>query len=279
MGYDLPMNKLPMEKQTAVVSALVEGNSIRSIERMTGIHRDTIMRLGTRIGESCKSLMDSKMVDLPCKQIQVDEIWSFVGKKERRIGDKAERALYGDFWTWVAIDAETKAIPSFIVGKRYVTAAHAFMADLHSRLRNRVQISADALKTYIDAIDASFQGDVDFGQAVKSYEAEPMGPGRYSPPRVAQVTKNAVFGEPDFSKISTSYVERQNLTMRMSIRRLTRLTNAFSKKLENLKAAIALHFAHYNFVRVHSSLKATPAMALGIDSRPWTIQELIEASI
>lgn len=270
------MNKLSIFKQSSVIRALVEGNSIRSTERMTGIHRDTIMRLTSQIGDACEVLMDRTMVNLPCKQIQVDEIWSYVGKKQRHVTTKDDLSQVGDIWTWVAMDADSKAIPAYYVGKRDVLAANAFIADVAGRMKNRIQISSDALKAYVDAIDASFGGDVDYAQIVKTYEAEPAGSGRYSPPKVTSVAKFPIFGNPKWSKVSTSYVERQNLTIRMSMRRFTRLTNAFSKKVENLKSAIALHFAHYNFIRVHSSLRCTPAMALGIVSKFWEIEDLVE---
>lgn len=270
------MNKLKSHKQEMVISALVEGSSIRSTERMTGVHRDTIMRLTVRVGNACKELMDRKMVNLQCKNIQLDEIWCYVGKKQRHLKATDNPNKYGDFWTWVAIDADSKLVPSYKVGKRDKWMAREFIGDLSSRLTNRVQLSSDKLRHYIDAIEEGFGYDVDYAQIVKSYEAEPIGPGRYSPPKVISTGKTVLFGNPNISKISTSYVERQNLTMRMSMRRFTRLTNAFSKKVENLKAAIALHFAHYNFVRIHRTLKVTPAMEANVDNRLWSIGDLVE---
>jgi len=182
----------------------------------------------------------------------------------------------GDFWTFVAIDPETKIVPSYRVGKRTRENAVAFMQDLSERLSNRVQISSDALRSYVDAVELAFGADVDYGQVVKFYDAEPIGPGRYSPPKVTGQEKTVIAGSPDQAHISTSLVERQNLTMRMSMRRFTRLTNGFSKKLENLKAAVNLHFAHYNFVRVHRSLRISPAMAAGVSNRLWSLEELVE---
>lgn len=267
-----------MEKQTAVVSALVDGTSIRSVERMTGVHRDTIMRLMVRVGQGCHRIMDEKMRDLPCKHVQLDEIWCYVGKKQRHVKDTDDLAAVGDFYTWVVIDSDTKLIPSYRVGKRDGTTAQAFIDDLQSRLKNRVQLSSDGLQLYVEAVEEAFGADVDYAQIVKSYEAEPLGPGRYSPPKVVSVRKEYVTGKPDMKMASTSFVERQNLTMRMAMRRFTRLTNAFSKKVENLKAAVALHFAYYNFVRVHRTLKVTPAMESGVTDRLWRIQELVEIS-
>ncbi|MEW6442582.1 MAG: IS1 family transposase [bacterium] len=270
------MNKLRSEKQEAVISALVEGASIRSAERMSGVHRDTIMRLMLRIGNACETLMDVAMRDLPCRHIQVDEVWSYVGKKQRHVLSTDNPNKVGDFWTWVALDSDTKLVPTYKVGKRDSATAHAFIFDLSSRLANRIQISSDALNLYVEAVDAAFGLDVDYAQIVKSYEAEPIGPGRYSPPKVVATEKKYISGSPDLAQVSTSYIERQNLTMRMSMRRLTRLTNGFSKKLENLKAAVAVHFAHYNFIRIHRSLKVTPALEAGVTDRIWTIRDIVE---
>ncbi len=272
------MNILSAEKRAMAIGALVEGTSIRSVERMTGIHRDTIMRLMVRTGQNCEDIMDSTMNHLQCENIQVDEIWCYVGKKQRHLTKNDNMFEVGDQWVWVALDADSKLIPAYLVGKRSIQNACAFMSDLSERLENRVQISSDALSAYVDAVELAFGAEVDYGQVVKAYEAEPIGPGRYSPPHVIKADRIVVSGRPDVSKISTSYIERQNLTMRMQMRRLTRLTNAFSKKLENLKAAVALHFAHYNFVRVHSSLRVTPAMAAGITDHIWSVKDLLKAN-
>jgi len=198
-----------------------------------------------------------------------------VGKKQRHLKATDNEAECGDMWTWVAIDADSKLVPTYKIGKRDKWMAREFAIDLSSRLVNRVQLSSDKLSHYADAIEQAFGTDVDYAQIVKSYEAEAIGPGRYSPPKVTATEKTVIIGSPDLSKISTSYVERQNLTMRMSMRRFTRLTNAFSKKLENLKAAVALHFAHYNFVRIHKTLGVTPAMEANVTDRLWGIQEII----
>ena len=270
------MNILKAEKQEAIISGLVEGCSIRSIERMTGVHRDTIMRLLVSVGNACDKLMDSTMRNLICSDIEVDELWSYVGKKQRHVTMRDNPNEVGDFYTFVAIDSETKLIPTYRIGKRDLPTAKAFITDLSSRLSNRIQLSSDKLNSYVEAVEAGFGADVDYGQIVKTYEAEPIGPGRYSPPKVVSTTKEYIMGNPDFDKICTSFVERQNLTMRMQMRRFTRLTNAFSKKLENLKAAVALHFAHYNFVRIHRTIRMTPAMKAKLTNTLWTIRDLVE---
>jgi len=272
------MNILKAEKQEMAIAALVEGTSIRSVERMTGIHRDTIMRLMLRVGQNCERLLDKHMRHLKCKTIEMDELWCFVGKKQRHLMPEDNIEELGDQWIWVALDAESKIIPSYVVGKRSADNAQVFVKDLASRLDNRVQITSDTLNTYVNAVEDAFGRDVDYGQIVKAYEAEPIGAGRYSPPKVVGADKIIVSGTPDRSRISTSYVERNNLNIRMSNRRFTRLTNAFSKKLENLRAAVALNFAHYNFVRIHGSLRMTPAMAAGVTDHLWTIRDLMESN-
>lgn len=270
------MNRTPLARRTQIINCLVEGNSIRSTERMTDTHRDTICRLLVQVGEGCAQIMNEQMRELPSRRIQVDEIWAYVGKKQMHLKPGDDRSRLGDMWTFVALDPETKLIPAYRVGKRTRQNAVAFMTDLSERLANRVQISSDALNTYVDAVETAFGADVDYGQAVKFYDAEPIGPGRYSPPRVTRQEKAVIAGRPDQAHISTSLVERQNLTMRMSMRRFTRLTNAFSKKVENLEAAVSLHFAHYNFVRMHKTLRMTPAMAAGVSDRLWSLEELVE---
>lgn len=272
------MNRLSLARRTQIIGALVEGNSIRSTERMTGTHRDTIMRLMVDVGSGCAKLHDAEMRNLACERIQVDEIWSYVGKKQREVASTDDRALVGDQWTFVAIDPDTKIVPAYRIGKRSKANAVAFITDLSERLCNRVQISSDALSSYVDAVEQAFGADVDYGQAVKFYEAEPIGPGRYSPPKVVRAERTAIVGTPDVAHISTSIVERQNLTMRMSMRRFTRLTNGFSKKVENHRAAVALHFAHYNLVRIHRTLRVTPAMAAGVSNRLWSLTELVDAT-
>lgn len=273
----LMANHLRTERKLACLNALVEGCSIRSAERMTGVHRDTITRLLVNVGEGCATLLDERMTGLSCTRLELDEIWSYVGRKQRNVPEGASDEL-GDQWTYVAIDPTTKLIPSFLVGKRTHYNTRAFCADLASRVRNRVQISTDGLAMYVGAIEAAFGGRVDFAQIVKQYEAEPIGPGRYSPPKVSATQKTPVFGSPLEEYVTTSHAERSNLTMRMQMRRFTRLTNAFSKKLENHCAAIALHVAHYNFVRQHRSLRVTPAVAASVESKMWDLDELVSAA-
>lgn len=254
-------NNLPSEKKVLAVSMLCEGSSIRAIERVTGIHRDTIMRLGVRVGDACKRIMDEKLRNIPAAKVQVDEIWGFVGAKRRN----AQRVgAVGDVWTFIALDSDTKLIPSFIVGKRDAYHAKAFMEDLASRLSRRVQLSSDAMAAYPEAVERGFGSEVDYGQIVKTYSVTNLNKdaaSRYSPADVVSVEKTVVSGMPDVRRISTSHIESQNLTLRMHCRRLTRLTNAFSKKLENFEAAVALNFAYYNFCKTHTSLRMTPAQA------------------
>ena len=269
------VNRLNLQRRTGIINCLVEGNSIRSTERLTDTHRDTVMRLAVEVGQGCERIMDEKMRGIPSKRIQVDEIWSYVGKKQRHVAQGDDRSQVGDQWTFVAIDPDTKLVPAYHIGKRTKHHATLFMTDLSERSTNRVQISSDALNSYVDAVEAAFGADVDYGEAVKFYEAEPVGPGRYSPPQVVRAERHVVEGNPDPKHISTSLVERQNLTMRMSMRRFTRLTNAFSKKVENHRAAVGLHFAHYNFVRLHKTLRVI-AMAAGVENREWSLGELVE---
>ncbi|MGD1089268.1 MAG: IS1 family transposase [Verrucomicrobiota bacterium] len=269
-------NILKTEKKVAAISMLCEGASICSVVRITGIHGDTIGRLALRVGQACKRIMDEKMRGLTCKQIEVDEIWGFIGAKQKN----ATRAgAYGDVWTFIALDADTKLIPSFVVGKRDSYHAKEFMSDLASRLVNRVQISSDSLRAYEDATERAFGSEVDYAQVVKTYGVTPLGKAaavRYSPAEVIGIEKTVVTGSPDISRVSTSHVEKQNHTLRMHCRRLTRLTNAFSKKFENFEAAVALNFAYYNFCKTHKSLRMTPAQAAGIESSAWTVEELVK---
>ena len=273
------MNRLKPEKQVMVLSALTEGMSIRSVERLTGVHRDTIMRLTVRVGRTCREVQDVLMRDLPCERIEVDEAWCFVGKKEAQVKPEDNPAEVGDAWIWVALDPSSKIVPTFRVGKRFREDADAFMRDLSWRMRNRVQLSSDGLPHYVAAVEAGFHGRVDWATIVKSYESEQMGSGRYSPPRrVVAVDKERRVGQPNFDRVSTSLVERQHLTMRMHMRRLTRLTNGFSKKRAHLEAAVALHFGWYNLIRPHRTLGTTPALAAGVTTHPWSFEDLVRLS-
>jgi IS1 family transposase len=271
-------NVLSNSDRVAVVSALVEGNSLRATSRMTGVARNTVTKLLLDLAKVCAAYSDEHLRNLPCKRLQVDEIWEFCYAKEKNVpADKKGVFGYGDVWTFVAIDAETKLVPSWLVGSRDVGSATELMQDLVGRLANRVQLTTDGLKAYLSAVEDAFGGSVDFAQLVKIYGAAPTGPEtRYSPAECQGTQKHAVTGNPDAKHVSTSYVERQNLTMRMSMRRFTRLTNGFSKKVENHAAAVALHFFHYNFCRPHMSLKGrTPAQAAGVAEAKWTVAELI----
>jgi len=271
-------NTLNTDKQIAVIAALTEGSSIRAIERMTGVHRDTIMRLGVKVGQGCIELMDTKMRNLSCNRLEMDEIWGFVGKKDRnvRVGDDPQ---FGSVWTFCAVDAETKLVPAFKVGARDAATANAFMQDVASRMRNRVQISTDGLRAYVEAIEKAFGGDVDYGQIFKTYGSEDTeGQRRYSPPEITLVEKKVMVGNLDEDLISTSYIERLNATTRLHMRRLTRLTLAFSKRLEHFEATVGLHFAYYNFVKRHITIRCTPAMQAGIEQGFWSVGDLVEAA-
>lgn len=267
-------NVLKLDKKIQVIGALVEGNSIRSTERMTGVHRDTIMRLGVRVGEGCLGMMDSLMRNMTCKSIEIDEIWGFVGKKKKNLRNGEKEKGLGDVWTFVSFDAETKVVPCFRVGIRDAENTNAFIQDLETRMKDRIQITTDQMHSYYDAIHANFGNGVDYGQVLKTFSSP--GTSGYSKGILTNIEKHSMFGNPDMAKVSTSYVERQNLTMRMHMRRLTRLTNGFSKKLDNFKAAVGLHFGYYNLVRIHSSLKVTPGLAAGITNKLWSVSDLVE---
>jgi IS1 family transposase len=272
-------NVLSIAKQVAVISALAEGSGIRQAEHMTGVDRETIMNIGVRVGKGCTTLLDRKMRGLTCHQLQFDELWGFIGKKERHVRPGDDPQL-GDVWTFCAIDRDTKLVPSFKVGKRDLATANAFVADVASRVKYRVQISSDALRAYVDAIEMNFGADVDFAQIVKTYihEDSANAERKYSASEIVLTEKKSVTGFPNMRLASTSNVERLNGTTRLHMRRLTRLTYAFSKKLENFEAAVGLHFAYYNFVKRHNTLRVTPAMEAGIERDFWTVENLIEAA-
>ena len=272
------MNKLTTQQRVQVISALVEGNSIRSTVRMNGVAKNTVIKLLVDIGTACAAYQDTHLVNLPCKRIQVDEIWSFIGCKAKNVKDEDKGELgRGDIWTWTAICPDTKLVPSWLVGARDAEYAHAFMDDLASRLASRVQLTSDGHKPYLKAVEDAFGWDVDYSMLVKHYGNAPEQPNtRYSPAICTGCSKEIIKGDPDPAHVSTSHVERQNLTMRMKMRRFTRLTNAFSKKLENHEHAVALHFMHYNFVRIHQTLRSTPAMKAGVTDHVWSIEEMVE---
>lgn len=272
------MNQLSTEKRAAIVRCLVDGISIRGTCRITGAAKNTVVKLLIELGQACEAFHDRTVRGLRCQRIQCDEIWNFCYAKEKNVPDELRGTLgYGDVWTWVAIDAETKLTVSWTVGRRDAFFAEQFMLDVAGRVLNRVQLTTDGLKAYLDAVENAFGFEVDFAQLVKMYgEAkEPTLEGRYSPPKCNGSKKTPVLGLPDRSQSSISYIERQNLTMRMGMRRFTRLTNGFSKKLFNLECALALHFVHYNYCRKHQTLGTTPAVAAGLADHVWSIEELV----
>jgi len=269
-------NVLSTAKRVQIVSALVEGCGIRATARMADVSKDTVMKLWREIGEACIRYQDETFRNLTCKRLQVDEIWSFVYAKAKNVPAEMKGTFgVGDVWTFTAIDADTKLMPSFLVGSRDAGCATEFLQDLAGRLVNRVQLTTDGHKMYLAAVEDAFAGAVDFAQLVKVYGPTPTGDTRYSPPECLGTQKHAITGCPDEKHVSTSYVERANLTIRMSLRRFTRLTNAFSKKVENHTAALGLFHAHYNLCRIHKSLRVTPAMAAGVTTRVWEIADLV----
>ena len=272
------MNVLPIEKRTQIINLLVEGNSMRATSRIADCSINTVTKLLIDVGAACSEYQDKAMRNLTCKRIQCDEIWAFCYCKEKNVAPEQEGILgFGDVWTWTAIDADTKLVPSFMVGKRDAEYAQAFIEDLASRLSNRVQLTTDGHKAYLDAVEGEFGRDIDYSMLVKHYgnpAGEAQGQKRYSPSSFVSAEKRHISGDPDIKHVSTSFVERQNLTMRMSMRRFTRLTNGFSKKVENLEHMVALHFMHYNFARIHKSLHTTPAMAAGVSDKLWSIADI-----
>jgi IS1 family transposase len=271
------MNKLPSEKRAQVLQMMAEGISLRAITRLTGISRTTLQKLLEDAGQAFSEYQDRVLVNLPCKRIQVDEAWSFCYAKQKNIPTaKTAPEGAGDIWTWVGLDAETKLVASFYVGGRDSEAAMMFMDDLAKRLANRVQLTSDGHKPYLEAVEGAFGGDIDYATLVKIYGAAPEGQRRYSPAVCTGTHKHRVEGNPDPKHVSTSFVERQNLNIRMGNRRMTRLTNAFSKKAENHAHMMAIYFMHYNFVRIHQTLKITPAMAAGVTKRLWEMGDIVE---
>jgi IS1 family transposase len=270
------MNRLSSERRAQILGMMVEGNSIRAIVRMTGVSKNTIVKLLEDAGEAFSDYQDRVFRDLRCKRIQLDEIWAFCYAKQRNVMTaKSAPEDAGDIWTWVALDAATKLVPSWRIGDRSGATATEFVCDLSGRLANRVQVTSDGHRAYLEAVEAGFGADVDYAQLVKLYGEVPHPKGRYSPAQIQGAKSFCCTGKPDPKHISTSYVERQNLTMRMSMRRFTRLTNGFSKKAENHGHSVAIHFMHYNFVRIHQSLRVTPAMAAGVTSKLWSLLDMV----
>jgi len=282
--YNISMNRLSLEKRTQVIKALVEGNSIRATCRITDTAKGTVIRLLRDVGKACAEYQDKNLRNLSCQRVECDEIWSFCYAKQKNVPeDKRKQFGYGDVWTFVALDADTKLGLSWLVGLREPEYAYEFTKDIKERLSNRVQLTTDGHRMYYDAVRNAFDDDIDYAMLVKYYGNTQDPYGRYSPPKCTHTKAKLVNGSPDIKRISTSYIERQNLTMRMSMRRFTRLTNAFSKKIENLEYAVALHFMYYSFARSHKTLTnphpKTPAMAAGISNHIWTVDEIIQLKV
>ena len=272
------MNKLPLQKRVQILHMLCEGSSMRSISRVADVSFNTVAKLLVNAGRACAAFHDEKVRDVPARRVQVDEIWSFVYAKQKNVAAAKRLDLaYGDVWTWTAIDADSKLIVSWLVGSRDSDYAMAFMDDLAKRLANRVQLTTDGHKAYLDAVEGVFGGDIDYAMLVKLYGTAPeSAKGRYSPAECIGARKSAIEGDPDPKHVSTSYVERHNLTMRMQMRRFTRLTNAFSKKFENHMHMVALYTVWYNFVRIHKTVRMAPAMAAGVTDHLWSMEEIAE---
>ena len=269
------MNRLSTEDRARMLHLLCEGMSIRAVTRLTGASKNTVAKLLIDAGKACAAYHDANVQGVTAKRVQVDEIWSFTYAKQKNVATaKAAPEAAGDTWTWTALDADSKLIVSYLVGGRDAEYAMWFMDDLRGRLANRVQLTSDGHKAYLQAVEEAFGADVDYAQLVKMYGPTITAPGRYSPAECTGAKKIAIEGRPNIDHVSTSYVERQNLTMRMHMRRFTRLTNAFSKKVENHAHAVALHMMYYNFVRIHKTLRVTPAMAAGVADRLWEIADI-----
>jgi len=269
------MNKSSVEKQAQIIRCLVEGNSIRSTVRITGAAKNTVTKLLVDVGRACAEYQNKVFRNLSCTCLQCDEIWSFCYSKEKNTPKELRGNGRGDVWTWTAICADTKLVPAWLIGNRDVETGTIFMRDLASRLKRRVQITTDGLKVYLRAVENAFGAEVDFAQLIKIYGKSSDEEKRYSPSEYIESIPTEITGRPDPKKISTSYAERQNLTMRMCMRRFTRLTNGFSKKIENHAHAVALHFMYYNFCRIHKSLRVTPAMEAGITDKVWNIEDIV----
>jgi IS1 family transposase len=271
------MNKLPNEKRAQVLQMMAEGLALRAITRLTGISRTTLIKLLEDAGQAFSDYQDRVLMNLPCRQVQVDEAWAFCYAKQKNVPTtkKAPEGA-GDIWTWVGLDADTKLAASFYVGGRDSEAAEIFINDLAKRLANRVQLTSDGHRPYLQAVEGAFGSAIDYAVLVKVYGEAPEGQRRYSPAVCTGAHKHRIEGKPDPKHVSTSFVERQNLSMRMGNRRMTRLTNAFSKKAENHVHMMAIYFMHYNFVRIHQTLKVTPAMAAGVTKHLWEMSDIVD---
>ncbi len=271
------MNKLNVQKRVQIISCLIEGNSIRSTARITGASKNTVVKLLCDVGTACAEYQNKALRNLECKRVQCDEIWSFCYAKEKNVPeDKKGQFGYGDVWTWTAVCAHSKLVPAWLIGDRDAETATIFMKDLASRFAHRVQLTTDGHRAYLDAVEQAFGCEIDYAMLVKLYGKDSDSEKRYSPPKCVGAERHNITGNPDPKHISTSYAERQNLTMRMSMRRFTRLTNAFSKKVENLGHSLALYFMYYNFGRIHQTLRVTPAMEAGITDHVWTLEEIAQ---
>jgi IS1 family transposase len=269
------MNQLDTKKREQIIGCLVEGNSLRATARICDVAFNTVLKFVPEIGQVCADYQDRVFHNLKCKKVQCDEIWSFCYSKQKNVPkDKKGQFGYGDVWTWVALDADTKLVPSFMVGYHDARTARLFINDLASRLLDRIQLTTDGYRVYLQAVEDAFGSEIDYAMLVKIYESS-QEETRYSPAQCNGSERKKISGNPDPEHVSTSYVERQNLTMRMSMRRFTRLTNAFSKKIENHIHHLALHYMHYNFCRIHKTLRITPAMAAGITDHVWTLEEIV----
>lgn len=269
------MNRLSLEKRTQIIGLLVEGNSLRATSRLAGVSINTVTKLLVDIGTACQKYHDEHVRNLSSKKVQCDEIWSFVYAKEKNLPeDMRGKFGLGSVWTWTALDSDSKLMISWLVGNRDAEYAYMFMQDVASRLKFRIQLTTDGFRPYLEAVEQTFGANIDYAQLIKLYGPSLEGETRYSPAQCNGASKNVVMGHPKKEDVSTSHVERQNLTMRMSMRRFTRLTNAFSKKIENHAHAIALHFMYYNFVRIHKTLRVTPAMEAGITNKLWSLEDL-----
>lgn len=270
------MNQLPVETRARIVGLLVEGNSLRATSRVADVSINTVTKLLVDVGRASADYQDEALRGLHCRGIQCDEIWSFCYAKAKNVpADKQGQFGYGDIWTWVALCPDTKLVPCWMVGLRDAGSAFAFMHDLAGRLVNRVQLTTDGHRVYLEAVESAFGGDIDYAMLVKIYGADPEDEKRYSPAKCTGCQKAVITGNPKRQHISTSFMERQNLTVRMSVRRFTRLTNAFSKKVANHEHAIALHYMHYNFSRIHKTLRMTPAMEAGVSNHVWELEEIV----